>query len=173
MRVPTLLLCALVALAPLAALAAPPDVGARLPDLKARDVNGAEHQLHQLVSPKGPALVVAIADRDGADGMQAWFDAADTRAPSAARVSIVSIHVPFFVSDDYARSKAREKVPEKWRSASLFDSDAKMAKQLGIEGKEPWVFVVAPDGQVLARAHGAADGPEAEAIWRALKSARR
>ena len=66
--------------------------------------------------------------------------------------------------------KAREKVPEKWREASLFDSDGAMAKALGIEGgKVPWVFAVGRQGEVLAGAHGGVDARDAAAIWRALQ----
>ncbi len=158
---------ALVLLA-FAAVAAPA-VGERLPDLKAKDVTGEERRLHALLGGR-PTLLVAITDRDAADAMQAWFDAADTEAPQANRVSIVSLDLPFFVSDDYARSKAREKVPKAWRSRSLFDSDGKMSEKLKLGGGEkPWAFAVGPDGEVLARVHGGVKSEQASEIWSKLK----
>ena len=166
MRIRSLCLLPLVAVA-LTALAVPAP-GEQLPRILALDVNGTEHRLRDLLGP-GPTLLVAITDRDAGDAMQAWFDEADRRAPKAQRLSVISVGVPFFVSDDYARAKAREKVPEKWRSRSLFDSEKGMAKALGLGSDEkPWAFVVDPGGKVLARAHGAPDDPAAAAIWDAL-----
>ena len=150
------------------AVLAAPAVGERLPDVRAKDVDGAERHLLELLH-EGPTLGVAITDRGAADKMRAWFDASDERVPGVNRVSVVSIGVPFFVSDDYARSKAREQVPERWRGKSLFDSDGTLAKELGLgKGETPWVFVVDAQGRIEARVHGTPDDPAAEAIWKAL-----
>jgi hypothetical protein len=112
---------------------------------------------------------VAITDRGAGEKMRAWFDAADERAPETHRVSVISVGVPFFISDDYARGKARDEVPERWRSESLFDSDGKLAKELHLgKGDKAWAFVVDAQGRIQARVHGPPDAPEAAAIWKAL-----
>lgn len=151
---------------------AAPQPGGELPSLNAEDVTGERHELAALLH--GATLLVAITDRHAGDAMRAWFDAAGTRAPAANRVSIVSIDKPFFVSDGYARSRARDQVPRRWWHSSLFDSDRSMAKKLELrEDAVPYAFVVGPDGRVLAEVHGTATSPQAERIWQALGGARR
>ncbi|MBI5546928.1 MAG: hypothetical protein HY901_23850 [Deltaproteobacteria bacterium] len=153
-----------------AATASPPVSGGMLPDVESKDVSGAPRRLSDLVSGKEPVLVVAITERGAAGRMRAWFDVADTRAPLVRRVSIVSIGKPFFVTDDLARSKARQQVPPAHWHATLFDSDHRMARALGLgEGDEAWAFAVDDGGKVLAFHRGSPFEPSAEEVWRALQ----
>ena len=146
---------------------AAPQAGEALPSLTAADVTGQSRRLSDLVH--GPTLLVAIANRDAGEAMRAWFRTAAARAPRANQVSIISIGAPFFVSDAYARSRAREQVPRAYWHASLFDTDRAMAKKLGLRDDEaPYAFAVAEDGRVLASVRGKPDSPEAEQLWTAL-----
>ena len=112
---------------------------------------------------------MAIANRDAGDAMRTWFTAAAARAPQTNQVSIISIGKPFFVSDTYARSRAREQVPRAYWHASLFDTDHSMAKKLGLaEDALPYAFALSEDGRVLASVRGKPDSPEAERVWTAL-----
>lgn len=159
---------AIALLAPVLALAAP-TLGERFPALQAKDVAGNPQRFTELLG-KGPTLVVAITERGGSDAMRAWFDAAGSRGLSdERRISLLSLDLSFLVTDDYARSKAREEIPERFWKRSLMDKNGSMAKQLRLEKSEtPWVWVVAPDGKILATAHGTPDQAEASAIWKAL-----
>ena len=159
-------LCLIALLEPRRASAAP-QAGEALPELSASDVTGQRQQLMNLI--QGPTLLVAIADRDAGEAMRAWFAAAATRAPQANQVSIISIDKPFFVSDSYARSRAREQVPRAYWHASLFDTDHGIAKKLGLgSGKVPYAFAVSGDGRVVASVQGKPDSPNAEQLWGAL-----
>ncbi len=145
-----------------------PEAGVALPSLRASDVTGAPHQLEDLID--GPTLLVAITDRDGGDAMRAWFGAADARAPHVNRVAIISIGKPFFVSDAYARSKARQEVPRRAWHASLMDTDHALARTLGLEGgATPYAFAIDGGGRVLAVVHGSVDDPRADQVWSALR----
>ncbi len=167
-----LVLLSLLCLSPAGRSLAAPQPGGELPSLNARDVTGERHELADLLH--GSTLLVAITDRHAGDAMRAWFEAARTRAPAANEVSIISIGKPFFVSDGYARSRAREQVPRRWWHASLFDSDHSMAEKLELDQDTvPYAFAVGPDGRVLAEVHGTATSPEAQQIWQALGRARR
>jgi len=139
-----------------------------IPDVVGVDLNGQQRRLRELV--RGPTLLVAITERRAESRMRAWFEAADRLlAPGAGRVSIVSIGVPFFVSEGFARSQARAHVPPQWRDETLLDVDHGLARALGLtEDSLPWVFAVGPDGRVLAAVHAYAEDPASEAIWRAL-----
>jgi len=148
--------------------AAAPEAGATLPSLTARDVLGQSHRLEDLI--RGPTLLVAITDRNAGDAMQAWFDAANTRAPQANRVSIISVETPFFIGDEYGRSKARERVPGPFRHASLFDKNHAMARALDLHDDHlPYAFAVSGDDHVLAVVHGMPGDPGAKRLWAALE----
>jgi hypothetical protein len=169
MRHRTLLTIVLSVLSPLfgGRGVAAPDVGAALPSLNASDVTGEQRTLAELV--RGPTLLVAITDRDGGDALKAWFDAANTRGHQASRVAVISIGKPFFVSDDYARSRARERIPRGAWHSSLFDTNHAMANALGLEESAvPYAFAISGDGRVLAVIHRTADDPQAARIWNAL-----
>lgn len=159
-------------LVPVLALAAP-NPGQRFPGLVAKDVEGKPQRLEDLLGKgKGPTLIVAITDRGASDEMRAWFKEADKiDLPDDRRISIVSLNLSFLVTDDYARSKAREEIPQRFWYRSLMDKNGKMAEELGLsKGDVPWAWVVAPDGKVLASAHGKVDVPGASSIWKALKT---
>ncbi len=144
-----------------------PQAGEALPSLTAADVTGQLRRLSDLI--RGPTLLVAIANREAGEAMRAWFSAAVARAPQANQVSIISIGKPFFISDAYARSKAREHVPRAHWHASLFDTDHSMAKELGLgEDEVPYAFAVSEDGRVLASVRGKPSSPQAEQLWTAL-----
>ncbi|HEY3450311.1 MAG TPA: hypothetical protein VGK67_28405 [Myxococcales bacterium] len=151
-----------------AGVGAAPRPAEPLPDVVGVDVNGQQQRLRSLV--RGPTLVVAITDRGAEGRMRAWFEAAERRiAPEAQRVSVVSIGVPFFVSDGLARSKAREHVPPRWREQTLMDVDHRMAQALGLaQDGLPWAFAVDEDGNVLAAVHAYAEDPASEVVWDAL-----
>lgn len=162
------LTCALAFLAPVLALAAP-GAGDSFPALLAKNVEGNPERVNELLG-KAPTLVVAITERGGSDQMKAWFEGADSRGLSNdRRISILSLDLSFVVTDDYARSKAREEIPEQFWKRSLMDKNGSMAKQLRLEkSTTPWVWVVAANGKVLAAVHGTVDQPGATAIWKAL-----
>lgn len=164
------LILACLLLVPAAALAFP-GAGETLPAIHAPDVTEAPRDLQSLLAQtKELTLVVAITDRDAGDEMRAWYEKADEVAKESNRISIISINIPFYVSDEYARSKARAQVPPRWESQTLMDTDQKMAKKLGMkQSKTPYVFVVNQQGTVLASVHARVGAPEATQIWQALK----
>lgn len=144
-----------------------PSPGDRLPDLSAKDVTGRTQRLHELLA--GPTLVIAITSPGEGDAMKAWFEGADTEAPFANRVSIISLGLPFFVGDGYARGRARERVPPRWRHFTLFDGRQTMTRALGLKpGKGPYAFAVDSQGRVLAAVRGGVGDADARLIWQAL-----
>ncbi len=152
---------------------AAPLPGERLPQVMASDVTGRTERLQALLGTDR-TLLVAITDRSASQAMRAWFDTATARAPAGvARISVISLGLPFFVSQGVAQRKARGEVPQQFWHASLLDTHHQMAGLLGlaVDGT-PYAFVLAEDGRVLASVHGLAGSPDAEAVWRALSSRR-
>jgi predicted transcriptional regulator len=145
-----------------------PQRGERFTRIEADDVTGQRHATDELVGR--PTLVVAIIDRGAADAMRAWYAVADAKIPaSVARESILSLHLPFFVSTSYARSKARESVPERYWHQTLLDR-GKMREELGLRGDRPYVFALDKAGRVMAVVQGEVTSPEAQIIWDSFRT---
>jgi hypothetical protein len=150
--------------------AAAPKAGDAFPVFTVEDVTG---QRQSTASFRGaPTLVVAITERGAGDAMRAWFVGAQKRAPAVRQKGLISVSVPFFVSDSYARDKAREKIPKQYWHDNLFDSHLGIAKILGLsESDVPWVFVLDAEGRVVAAAHSLAEPASANAVWKSLEEA--
>jgi hypothetical protein len=145
-----------------------PQVGERFSRIAADDVTGQPHTTDELVGR--PTLVVAITDRSAANAMRAWYAAADAQIPAnVARESLLSLHLPFFVSIDTARSKARESVPERYWHQTLLDR-GNMREVLGLRGSPPYVFALDENGRVMAVVHGEVTSPDARYIWESFKT---
>jgi hypothetical protein len=116
--------------------------------------------------------VVIITDRGAAGRMQAWWRAADQRLPKDyRRLSVASIGVPFFVSIDTVRKRARESVPRQYWRDTLIDTHHSLARTLGLEeSKVPYVFVLDADSCVVTQAHAEVDSPEGQRVWDELRS---
>ena len=137
------------------------------PTLIAADVTGQTHRTDEHIGRR--VLVVAITERGAADAMRAWYAAAASRIPpGVAELSILSLHIPFFVSTAYARSRAREEVPEQYWHDTLLDR-GDMAAALGLRASAtPYVYAIDEHGRVLARVHLETTAPGAQVIWKTL-----
>jgi hypothetical protein len=144
-----------------------PRPGERFPRVTAEDLTGQVHSTDELLGRR--AFVVALTSRDAANAARAWYLAAEAQIPAnVARQSLVSLHLPFFISTPYAQGKAREQVPRQHWQATLLDRGS-MAKELGLEGdKVPYVFVLDETGRVVAAVHATVDSPQAREIWNAF-----
>ncbi|MCP3140195.1 hypothetical protein [Pyxidicoccus xibeiensis] len=145
-----------------------PQPGEALPEFSTRDLLDQPRQSRELTGR--PTLLVVITDKDGGEAMQRWFDTAGTRVPKAVhRASILSLKLPFFVSNGTVRGKVREKVPRDFWAATWLDKNGDMAKALGLAtSRTPYAFALDARGRVVAAVHGDAQAPEAEALWKAL-----
>jgi hypothetical protein len=162
---------AVVSTVPLVMLAATaqavPRTGERFPSVTAEDLTGQVHSTDELVGRR--AFVVAITTPGAGNAARGWLVAAEAQIPSnVARQSLVSLHLPFFISTPYALGKAREQVPRQHWQATLLDR-GNMAKQLGLgNDKVPYIFVLDETGRVVAAVHATVDAPQAAEIWNAI-----
>ncbi|RKH54845.1 TlpA family protein disulfide reductase [Corallococcus aberystwythensis] len=149
------------------AFALPPK-GQPLPEFSAHDLTSGQHASDEL---KGrPTLLVIITDKDAGDGMRQWFDAADQHVTdSVHRQSLITLKLPFFVSEGAARGKAKDQVPQDFWKDTWLDKNGGMAKALGLASSgTPYVLALDAQGRVVASVHATVDSPEARAIWSAL-----
>jgi len=148
---------------------ATPRPGELFPELTAKDLTGETHRTDEFAGKR--TLVVAISDRNAADAMRAWYAAADANIPAAvARRSLISLHLPFFVTTEYARSRAREQVPQAYWHDTLFDRGDMAEGLTQPESNAPYVYALDEQRRVLAAVHGTVESSESQLIWRALNS---
>lgn len=142
--------------------------GQSFPMFTAMDLVAKPHRTSEFVGRV--TMVVAITDRDAGEAMRAWYTAADAHVPgTVARKSIISLHIPFFITTAYARDQARSQVPEQFWDDTLLDR-GDMAETLHLaESKLPYVYVLDATGKVVAEAHASARSPEAQHIWAAFE----
>jgi hypothetical protein len=77
------------------------------------------------------------------------------------------------VSDDYARVRARQRVPRLWWHATLFDANHRLAGLLGLQhDRTPYALAIDGEGRVLAVVHAQVRDRSAARIWRALATPR-
>ncbi|WP_375757518.1 hypothetical protein [Corallococcus exercitus] len=149
------------------AFALPPK-GEPLPEFSARDLTSGAHASGEL---KGrPTLLVIITDKDAGERMRGWFAEADRHvAESVHRQSLITLKLPFFVSEGAARGKAKGQVPQDFWKDTWLDKNGGMAKALGLASSDtPYVLALDAEGRVVASVHATVDSPEARAIWSAL-----
>jgi hypothetical protein len=148
---------------------ATPQPGELFPVLTGKDLTGETRRTEEYVGAR--TLVVSISDRNAADAMRAWYAAADSSIPATvARRSIISLHLPFFVTTDFARSRAREQVPPAFWHATLLDR-GDMSERLGQpESNLPFVYALDEQRHVLAVVHATVGSAESQSIWRALNA---
>lgn len=155
---------------PSLALAAPRP-GEPFPSFTGEDLLGHEHASDEYAGRT--TLLVIITDKNAGERMREWFKAADHLAPAPTqRKSIISLRLPFFAGINTVRGRVKPQVPRERWDDTLLDRDGAMAKTLGLApSKQPYVFVLGANGQVLTRVHGNASSPEAERIWSSLTTA--
>ncbi|MBN9687250.1 MULTISPECIES: hypothetical protein [unclassified Corallococcus] len=146
-----------------------PSRGQPLPEFSARDLTSGQHASDELNGR--PTLLVVITDKDAGDRMRGWFDAADAHvADSVHRQSLITLKLPFFVSEGAARGKAKNQVPQAFWKDTWMDKNGGMAKALGLSPSDtPYVLALDAQGRVVASVHATVDSPEARAIWSALR----
>src|SRR5204863_8219991 len=84
-----------------AAAHALPRPGERFPRVTAEDLTGQTRSTDELVGQR--ALVVAITDREAVNAARGWYMAADAQvAATVVPQSLVSLHLPFFITTSHA-----------------------------------------------------------------------
>lgn len=160
----------LAALFALPAGAAGLSPGQSLPTFTGEDLLGQKHASEEYKGQR--TLLVAITDKDAGDALKHWFEAADQHIPgSVRRQSIISLHLPVFVSLGTVRSRAKPRVPQQYWEDTLLDKNGALAKALGLpSSQQPYAIALDERGQVLATLNGPVDSPDAARIWSALAS---
>lgn len=144
-----------------------PERGQSLPHFAGQDLRGETFDSTGLGGR--PTLMVAITDRGAAKTMSEWFKRGTGLLPKdVRRISVVSLHLPFFMPIGAVRNTARSHIPQTlWKDVLLDGGNIGDTLAIG-KVNQPVAMAVAPDGRVMASAVGGPDAPGADAVWKAL-----
>jgi hypothetical protein len=104
-----------------------------------------------------------------------WGERLERALPGRVALwALLALDIPFFVPAAFAVQKAQEKVPpERWEQTWLL-THGNVEKYLGVpsKAKEPYVFALNADGEIVARMQGIATTEKIDGIARALQVAK-
>lgn len=120
-----------------------------------------------------PSILIVTPSRDAAEETRQWALALrknfDPR--KIAIHDILAIDLPFFMSEQDARSRAREAIPQRYHDQTylLPAGDLETSLYIPSSSKVPYVFVFNSRGQVMARVSGGPSAASVGAIQKAVK----
>jgi hypothetical protein len=119
-----------------------------------------------------PTLLIITPSKAAADSTKAWTNALE-KALEGKKLrirAVLTINLPFFMSEADAVSSAREVVPERYYDQTWILDSQIMEKALDIptESKRAAVLILDASGNIIARVHGQLTDVRLEAIVRAV-----
>lgn len=132
---------------------ASPAVGAPMPSFTVSDLNGTRHTERDLVGRW--TVVLAMTDKDVGDDLTAWWRRLETVVPPNTRMlTFAALNLFPLIATDTIVGQARDATPRpRWGTVWL-SRDGSFARSLGLpEVEMPWVYVINPEGRVVAVAH--------------------
>lgn len=143
-------------LAILLAASTPAEARSPLPPFTATSLTGQTVTARHLIGE--PTVLIITPSRRAAGQTEEWANALrDNFEPGQARVrSILSIDLPFFISEHFALDRARARIPPQYHHQTWLLDEPVLEQALGIPpaSKEAWVVVLNSDGEVMARVRG-------------------
>lgn len=146
-------------------------VGQQLPFFVGTDLTGTQRRSSELTGQ--PTVVIAATSRAASGEAQAWAqELVERHGDDVPLVTLIAIDLPFFISNDLALGKAREKIPHKyWEQTWLGgEGDIQHALQLEPGSGSPFVFTLDSQGRITTTVHGRVGDPEASRIWQAMQA---
>lgn len=141
-----------------ALLASPLAVGQGfLPEFTATALTGGQVRAQQLLGQ--PTVLIVTPSKQAAESTKQWAKALrDDIDTDAVRVrDVLSIDLPFFMSEQDAIGRARERIPERYHDQTWLLEEPVLEKALNIprNSSNTHVLVLDSQGDIVARTHGA------------------
>jgi hypothetical protein len=122
-----------------------------------------------------PTVIIVCTSADAQSAAAAWLRRAREQSTqgSVHVITIVALHLPFFVSDAMVMNRARPQVsPGDWGTTWIdVHGDAQRALGVADGSATPFVFTVDTSGRVLASVHATVEHPSARTIFTSVDPA--
>lgn len=122
--------------------------------------------LHTIRFPSEKPVLLAIADREGAAGMNEWID--KSREELRSTVEYVGV-ADVRKAPPFLRRTIREKFKGVYKRSILLDWKASVAGPLNARAGIPNIYVVSREGKVLTRESGTYESNKLARIQRVLE----
>lgn len=130
-----------------------------IPDFTATALTGEKVSAAQLLGQ--PTILIVTPSTDAAKHTRLWAEALRKNIDQAqVRIrDVLAIDLPFFMSEEDAIGRAKEKIPARYQDQTWILSESSLESALNIprNSAKAFVFVLDAQGTVIARVEGAPD----------------
>ncbi|WP_052672969.1 MULTISPECIES: peroxiredoxin family protein [unclassified Pseudomonas] len=143
-----------------------------IPDFTATVLTGEKVSSAQLIGQ--PTILIVTPSTDAATDTRLWAEALRKNVDqSEVRIiDVLAIDLPFFMSEEDAIGRAKEKIPARYQDQTWILSKSNLETALNIPSSsaKAFVFVLNTQGNILARVKGKPNNAKLMEIKQALRS---
>jgi peroxiredoxin len=143
-----------------------------IPDFTATVLTGEKVSSAQLIGQ--PTVLIITPSTDAATDTRLWAEALRKNVDqSGVRfIAVLAIELPFFMSEEDAIGRAKEKIPVRYQDKTWIVSESNLESALSIPRSSPkaFVFVLDAEGKIVARVEGKPNHAKLYEVKRALRS---
>jgi len=143
-----------------------------IPDFTATALTGEKVSAAQLIGQ--PTILIVTPSKDAAKDTRLWAQALRKNVDqSAVRIrDVLAIDLPFFMSEEDAIGRAKEKIPARYQDQTWILSESNLESALNIprDSAKAFVFVLDAQGKVIARVEGEPNDAQLSEVEKAVRS---
>ncbi|KAF2406662.1 peroxiredoxin family protein [Pseudomonas antarctica] len=143
-----------------------------IPDFTATALTGETVSAAQLIGQ--PTILIVTPSTDAAKSTRLWAEALRKNIDQTqVRIrDVLAIDLPFFMSEEDAIGRAREKIPVRYHDQTwiLSESSLEVALNIPRDSAKAFVFVLDAKGAVIARVEGEPDDGKIIEVEKAVHS---
>lgn len=143
-----------------------------IPDFTATALTGGKISAAQLIGQ--PTILIVTPSKDAAKDTRLWAEALRQNVDqSAVRIrDVLAIDLPFFMSEEDAIGRAKEKIPARYQDQTWILSESNLESALNIprDSAKAFVFVLDAQGKVIARIEGEPNDAKLSEVEKAVRS---
>lgn len=143
-----------------------------IPDFTATVLTGEKVSAAQLIGQ--PTILIVTPSTDAAKHTRLWAEALRKNIDQTrVRIrDVLAIDLPFFMSEEDAIGRAKEKIPARYQDQTWILSESSLESALNIprDSARAFVFVLDAQGKVIARVEGAPDEAKIREVEMAVSS---
>lgn len=143
-----------------------------IPEFTATALTGEKVSAAQLIGQ--PTILIVTPSTDAAKHTRLWAEALRKNIDQTqVRIrDVLAIDLPFFMSEEDAIGRAKEKIPARYQDQTWILSESSLESALNIprDSARAFVFVLDAQGKVIARVEGAPDEAKIREVEMAVGS---
>lgn len=143
-----------------------------IPDFTATALTGKKVSVAQSIGQ--PTILIVTPSKVAAKNTRLWAEALRKNVhQSGVRIrDVLAIDLPFFMSEENAIGRAREKIPARYYDQTWILSELNLESALSIprDSAKAFVFVLDAQGKVIARVEGESNDAKLSEVEEAVRS---